>query len=168
MSTNYGDTNYFTVVICSGDPSGSVGSETPNTSSGHTFYFVTVDTTIMDRFLQKIKETAGGNSYSTKDGKKTHEIRLGDCYIVKYSAYTKNTEAFDAIRDQLLTLHRSGSNPLYLFVYNNIDLMYVTLSQNSSGQATKYMKGYITSMDWNLSSGGLYYLRNFQWKECLT
>lgn len=160
-ATKYGDASAWNVII-SNTYTGSTGSETPRDNNGDTwFYLLVAEINIDDSFLQKIKETSTGGSYSSKDGKMGLQIPFGDAFI-------KTSTNMASIRFQLRYRHRAGSLPLYIWYYNTVASVYVALSMNQAGEQTKYCKGYLLTAKWRQAGGDLWYLKNMTWKECLT
>jgi len=165
-------TNTQIAIMISKATSGSVGSEVPGTgTSDWIIFLVAKGISGSDKFMQKIKALSGGSSYSMKDGKVEPSAVVSDVYIVKYTGGANpstNTAAFNYIRQKFRSIHRSGQSPVYLWVKNLTDNVYVQLSQNTSGAATNYMKGYCDAIGWELKQGNMYYFKQLNFKESLT
>lgn len=158
--TTYGDTAYLVRISTA-----QAGS--PAAPSGDIVYLIASKVSGNDAFKMKIKNIPGGMSYSNKDGKRECMVRLSDCIVTKFGAHTTNTLLMNAIKQFFQTQHKIGGSPLYLWVYNNVDSDYVALGQNAAVSAfTDYLKGYITSVDWEMV-GSVYYFRSINFVECL-
>ena len=160
----YGDDTIGGIILCT-HVTGAAGSETPDTANGETLYLVCAKLKGKLGFLQKIKETANDNAFAARDGKKGREVSLEDCVVFKWTnsghvSVATNTAAFNAICDWLDSKHDAGDAPFYLFAYNFVDSTYLKLTPNQY----RYLKGYVTVIDWEIANGNIYYFKTLNWK----
>ena len=160
--TDYGDSG--AKIQISTTYTGSAGSETP---TGSIFYFWAVSWRKLRKALMKIKELAGGNSYSNKDGKRTVDVTFKDWVVVPWSTYN-NTEAYNACEDFFAIQTKTGASPCYLFVLNEVDNTYLKLGHNAACTSqTRYLKGYALEQESAQNQGNIYMYPAIKFKECL-
>ena len=160
--TNYGDTSAKMIIS-----SGNAGS----IPSGNIWYFWTPEVGGSYQAMMKIKQLAGGSSYSNRDGKRNWSIDLKDCYVVKNTGATI-TEEFNLIIAFLQTATKAGAAPCYLWLRNTVDngtdSGYLHLGNNAAcSSATHEIKGYVTSYNWKMMPGAMYKF-DIKFQECLT
>ena len=144
------------------------GSGTTAYPSGDRIFFLTDELDGDVNFMQKIKEIAGGNSYSTKDGKMSSTAQFARCPIVG-----KKT-TFNTIIPKLKDEHRAGQGLLYLIIkdlsagapnWGNGDNT-LFIGYTAAGAETNYMSGYCTNFKWKIK-GPTYWIQTLNFKECL-
>lgn len=144
------------------------GSGTTAYPSGDRMFFITDKISGSTQFMQKLKQLAGGSSYSTKDGKMSHSISLNSCPIV--SGYSVFNTMIPKLKDE----HRSGQGVLYLWIKvlsaetaNWADGDYTLfIGYSAAGAETNYMSGYCTTFQWEIE-GGMYWIKTLTFQECL-
>jgi len=161
--TDYDSTVYGICISTS-----ITGSGTTAYPAGDRMFFITDKINGNETFLQKIKEVAGGNSYSNKDGKRTCVITLGDCPIVSGSS------VFNTMIPKLKDEHRAGQGVLYFWIKTlssgapnwgaAANTLYI--GYTAAGAETNYMSGYCTTFKWEIE-GNLYWIKSLSFKECL-
>lgn len=161
--TDYDSTAYGICISTS-----ITGSGTTAYPAGDRLFFITDKLTGNTQFMQKIKETAGGYSYSTKDGKMGHQVTFGDCIIVS------GASVFNTIIPKLKDEHRAGQGVLYLWIKilsagspdwgAAANTLYI--GYTAAGAETNYMSGYVTRFNWEIE-GAIYWIKNLTFKECL-
>jgi hypothetical protein len=168
-ATNYGETyvaGSSNIVVCT-HKTGAVGSETPDDSQGTIYCFWTPEFNHILESLMKIKQLSGGGSQDVSDGKRNFSIDLKDCYLKTWGGL-KATACKKLVDNFFVTRCKTGAAAVYLFVYNENDASWVSLSWNALCTAqTNYMKGVMTKFP-SKSEGPLYNYYGFHFQERLT
>jgi len=157
--TNYGDTSYG-IMIATAESSGL--------PSGDILYLLSPEIGGSEAFTSKITDLPSGVSFGLKDGRRAITLSVADCYIIKYTGVSTNTDAFSEINNWLRVQHGDGKDPLYFFAKNLVDNKYIKLGIDTSGTAINYLKGYVQGYSWVLGAGNVYHLRGLRFKECLS
>ena len=144
------------------------GSGTTAYPSGDRMFFICEKVSLPIAFQQKIKDIAGGYSYSTKDGKMSMSTKFGLCILVG------GRTIFNTMIPKLKDEHRAAGGLLYLFIkdlsagtpkWENGDNT-LFIGYTAAGAETNYMSGYLLGLEPEID-GGAYYLKNITFKECL-
>jgi len=161
--TDFGSTAYG-VCICAAITTPGGTSAIPNATYDRIF-FLTSEISGSDEFMQKIKQSSGGTSYASKDGKRKTSVQLANCFIVKSS--------FNNILQWFKTRHRAGQNPFYLIIKDlsqgTPDWASATntyqIGQTAAGAALNYLKCYAERLPWNIK-GIAHYISSLTLLEC--
>jgi len=142
------------------------GSGTTAYPSGDRVFFITDKINLPIQFLQKIKDVAGGYSYSTKDGKMSNSCKFGICILVG------GKTAFNTIIPKIKDEHAAGQGLLYLFLKdlsagnpnwgNGDNTLYIGYT---AGAETNYMSGFLLGLEPEIE-GKTYWIKNLNFKEC--
>jgi hypothetical protein len=158
------DSNIYGICISTA----KTGSGTTAYPDGDKWFIVSAKIGGNTTFMQKIKELAGGGSYSTKDGKMGSTVKLSDCPLVA------GATTFNALIPFIKKKHRAAQGVLYFWIktlssgtpnwaaYANT--LYIGMT--AAGSETNYMSGYLTAFDWEID-GGMYWIKSANFKECL-
>jgi hypothetical protein len=170
MTDYFGDSTWGICISTSISGSGSTAYP-----AGDRIFFVTNKIMGSEQFLQKIKQLAGGSSYSTKDGKRSTSITISEAPILGWgSTYTTPAKAFSVLIPYLKKKHVSGASPLYLWI-KNLALGTPTWTETTNllitgltGTTTdlSYIKGYVTKFDWEID-GSMYWIKNLTFQESM-
>lgn len=162
--TDIGETTYG-VCICAAITNAGGTSAYPD-ATGDRLFFIPTEIGGTDEFMQKIRQTAGGNSYATKDGKRKTNVQLSNCFIVK--------STFSNMLQWFKSHHRQGQAPFYLFIkdltqgapnWGNANNTY-QIGQLSDGTALNYLKCYAERVPWNIKAAA-HYISQLSLIECL-
>lgn len=160
--TDIGNTA-FGVCLCIGI-TGS-GTTAYPTAATDRMFLLTDEISGSDDFLQRIKQISGGNSFSSKDGKRKSTVQLSNCYIVK--------STFNGTLQWFKTQHRAGKLPLYLILkdlsagapnWGNGNDTY-QIGQDTSGNALNYLKCYVERVPWKIK-GPSHWITSLGLIEC--
>lgn len=114
----------------------------------------------------KIRQQSGGVSTSDKSGKRSFELSFSNLLIFPPSSGLNYTELYNAYIGALLLTMIPGARPIYIFVKNLEDDEWIVLSTERTGTATKYMKGYPTTIR-PIIENGTYKFASLGWTESL-